>query len=719
MIVVMTGILFTSLQAMGVFHQLSIPWAEPVKSLLRVSHIFSFEVKELRFSCVVGSSPVRSFALRQAAPLVVIPIVATTIAVKKYACCCKNSVTHARLEATNAVGAIYTLFFISILLSALSPFLCYKHPNSNGESVLSDPSLLCFESTEHINMVIISCLSIVAVPLPLAAACVFGVFMYQTYIAKSDASRFFLAFRFLFFKYTPQRYYFQCIFLARSLCLCLIPAILRGQPSTQLLFVCLLLAVYVAVVSEQQPWQNKLSNKLDASMNVMLLIMLMCGALFLEDVPQRGAVSFLAMSAAVVVLAMGCLGLAIGVWSRLMPHPFYDYFLCHHKAHAAAQTRYLKIVMQETRRSCRVFIDSDDLKELDTLFDTVKTRVGHLVVYLTADTLKRPWCVGEIVSATRVSLVITRVKTPMFVAPSEEQISEPQSYVDSAGCNLSEYHIEWGDVTQAFHWLLHDSKEVRLPITYLGRAPIKLLAGELLSVHASQTRQPTLKDVSYASVVLSNDANNCEACAAGGILMARLSRHIYQVFEHGDCVLSDYDGDIPNLRRMTKQASAVVVILSEGCLMSVPVVTVICELEYLLDESLANLVPVSVNIPGFAFPTPAAIDEARANASGLATVYGNAMSGLLNSFFKNISILLPTHASQEALDIQAEEILNRISRITSAKNRRGSTISTSSDSSTTTTHRQIARKSAPANCGAVSDFNDDDVTANDWQYQAV
>eukprot|EP00971_Amphidinium_carterae_P324659 6452322-Amphidinium_carterae.1 len=53
------------------------------------------------------------------------------------------------------------------------------------------------------------------------------------------------------------------------------------------------------------------------------------------------------------------------------------------------------------------------------------------------------------------------------------------------------------------------------------------------------------------------------------ILMARLSRHIYQVFEHGDCVLSDYDGDIPNLRRMTKQASAVVVILSEGAPQSI------------------------------------------------------------------------------------------------------------------------------------------------------
>eukprot|EP00971_Amphidinium_carterae_P292175 5800014-Amphidinium_carterae.1 len=48
--------------------------------------------------------------------------------------------------------------------------------------------------------------------------------------------------------------------------------------------------------------------------------------------------------------------------------------------------------------------------------------------------------------------------------------------------------------------------------------------------------------------------------------MARLTRDIFQKFDHGDCVLSDYVEDIDSLRRLTKQASAVVVILSEGAL---------------------------------------------------------------------------------------------------------------------------------------------------------
>ena len=45
----------------------------------------------------------------------------------------------------------------------------------------------------------------------------------------------------------------------------------------------------------------------------------------------------------------------------------------------------------------------DNLKELDTLFDVVKSRVKHLIVLLTANTLRRPWCVGEIVTGLILS----------------------------------------------------------------------------------------------------------------------------------------------------------------------------------------------------------------------------------------------------------------------------------------------------------------------------
>ena len=40
--------------------------------------------------------------------------------------------------------------------------------------------------------------------------------------------------------------------------------------------------------------------------------------------------------------------------------------------------------------------------------------------------MSRPWCVGEIVTAVRGKLPITRLETSSFAAPAEEQYASPE-----------------------------------------------------------------------------------------------------------------------------------------------------------------------------------------------------------------------------------------------------------------------------------------------------
>merc|ERR1712137_720387 len=100
----------------------------------------------------------------------------------------------------------------------------------------------------------------------------------------------------------------------------------------------------------------------------------------------------------------------------------YDYMICHHKAEAGAQARLLKMHLCIKDR-LRVFLDSDNLTDLDTLLDTVKSKVRQVIVYLTRETLRRPWCAGEIVSAFQApSVKVLAVRTPTFWAPSARQL---------------------------------------------------------------------------------------------------------------------------------------------------------------------------------------------------------------------------------------------------------------------------------------------------------
>jgi len=425
----------------------------------------------------------------------------------------------------------------------------------------------------------------------------------------------------------------------------------------------LLLGSYIIIEAYLQPWRSGFCNAFDAGMNIALAEMLICGALFLEDTPQKEAVVFLATSVLVGIAAFAAAGVVVAVKRRVYPSPFYDFFVCHHKAHAAAQARYLKQLLQ-AKASVQVFIDSDDLKQLDTLFDVVKSRVRHLVVYLTSDTLRRPWCAGEVVSAIRAEIRITRLMTQSFVALSEEQLSSPDTYIDSVGCNLSEYNIQEHDVSNAFRAFFRNSSVTQQELSYdvLGTHRFAHAATVLLKqrVHKGP-HQPLQRG---AAVLVASDGDSDEANASVGILLHGISKDIFQVSEQGVCVMCDCTYDPMIATQIVQEAKAVVVVLSPGCLGKQMVFSAICDIQR-MQGFLAAPGPVSVNIPGFCFPNSETIEAAcDGNSAGIEP---DTAVNLLTAFFKNICISLPTHASQEAIDIQADEVFHRIQPLLVAK----------------------------------------------------
>lgn len=116
-------------------------------------------------------------------------------------------------------------------------------------------------------------------------------------------------------------------------------------------------------------------------------------------------------------------GICVGLYFRFRPTPYYHRFICHHKADAAAQARYLKILLH-MRTSQKVFIYSDDLSDLDTLFDTVRMHVGELLAFLTRKTLTRPWCAGEVATAFRANVKVLCVYGSGFVPPSQDDMAK-------------------------------------------------------------------------------------------------------------------------------------------------------------------------------------------------------------------------------------------------------------------------------------------------------
>merc|ERR1712159_475797 len=77
----------------------------------------------------------------------------------------------------------------------------------------------------------------------------------------------------------------------------------------------------------------------------------------------------------------------------------FQFFLCHHKAGAGAFSRTLKLFLSKQKNVTRkIFMDSDDLQDLDQLFGYVCTHTENFVIIVSPEIFKRPWCMGELVT---------------------------------------------------------------------------------------------------------------------------------------------------------------------------------------------------------------------------------------------------------------------------------------------------------------------------------
>mmetsp|Transcript_49750 Transcript_49750/g.91835 ORF Transcript_49750/g.91835 Transcript_49750/m.91835 type:complete len:261 (-) Transcript_49750:93-875(-) len=183
----------------------------------------------------------------------------------------------------------------------------------------------------------------------------------------------------------------------------------------------------------------------------------------------------------------------------------------------------------------------------------------------------------------------------------------------------------------------------------------------LLKLRVAEEAPRRLESVADCGILVATDVASDEANASAGILVARITKDVFQLCEQTIVTLGNYVPGLERTQELVRQAQAVVVLLSPGCMDSMLFLSIICELQQSQGRAAAPGA-ISVNITGFAFTSSAALEELCARHEKLALHYGNTCSDLLKSFFKNISIQLPTHASQDALDTQGDEIFRRIAQ---------------------------------------------------------
>ncbi|CAE8615264.1 unnamed protein product [Polarella glacialis] len=522
----MCGILFTGMQTLVVINSITLGSVEPISSIMRALTVLNFNLDILSLSCGFSIDPVSQYAIRQFIPLMLAFTIFVVCAGKKVLIK-PELVLHT--EFLNTLGTIFSALFLSIVVSALVPLVCYAHPGTNRSSILTIPSILCFQDQQHISMMILGILSFSVVSCPFWAFAMLGTWFFPRWVARGDESsnsRLWM-FRWLFYRFKPETYYYGIGFLTRSLLISLVPVLpgLRDDRASAVIMMCILLQASVVFQAWLQPWRAHLANIADAVMTSTLLLLLICNSMFTQFDVQRGNLETTSLAIFVIWISVGVLTAGWFLYMRVkssMYKPF-QYFICHHKAGAGSFSRLLKQLLTSSigfKKS--VFIDSDDLKDLDRLFDYVASSTDSLVILCSAEIMSRPWCLGEMVSAKGAGVKTIKLILPGFLPPSREFI---EGLVEKAQefSLLTERGITVAMVQDMLRWL-SDVPEISLP-AYAGMRSIQEAADMLVHNKTGPVLEHCDVFLPGTKVAVIVDHSSFEAAACGFVLAHLLRPH--------------------------------------------------------------------------------------------------------------------------------------------------------------------------------------------------
>jgi len=680
---ILFGLTISAIQLLGVFRSLAMEWFEPLATIFRLCSVVGFNIEVLRLSCSFRTGSLSMYVARQLITPFVACFVGIVILVKRRI---SSGPVDTLTEYSNALGTVYSALFISIASSCVLPFVCYDHPDNSSSSMLSDPAILCWSDDLHGQAVGIAVTAFIIVLLPFVVLVVWATWKYPAFVIDANnGGRMLQCFRFLFFRFKAEAYYYAAAFMLRSLVLCLIPAVVRNNAASQ---VCIMAAVIVMGHTLQtwlQPWRTAGVNFVDGVVTAGLLLMMFCGAASFDFAAEMATIQALGTICFTICTGSLVTGVVGFIIQRLSPSPWFQFFVCHHKRDAAAQARYIKVLLQ--MRGKKVFIDSDDLKDLDTLFDIVKSSVEHLVVYLTREVLTRPWCAGEIATSVKKGIRITKVHTPSFLPPTEENYTNIESYLDLTSTSLTQYAISYESVASALRTLLSTAyPTITMDPELAGLARISEVVSKLASgsndsskVMSStswkigsttsgkmgSTTTAVNKPFTSGMVLVSSDPSDDEASAAAGILVAKMRLALIGFMQEGVFMLAGED-DLTDdqAARYMQEARCIIVILSARTLRCPSQLKLIIQsmdivVEQKRTSSSVQFAAIPVSVPFFQFPSPDYFNE---DLPKYLTSSTEKDGGRIHMFFKRLAIAFATHASDDVIESQVTHVVAAIPR---------------------------------------------------------
>ncbi|CAJ1409089.1 unnamed protein product [Effrenium voratum] len=650
-----------AVQALGSIRQLSIAWVDPVREIIELTRLLTFDFDVIRISCIYGAdSPTMKFL----GQLLACPMGAFLIMVAWGLARLRGK--RMSLDSVfNLNGILLFALFITLTLAVLGPFQCIGNPDGSS-SMASNPGIICYDSAEHWTLIGLSIVGIICYPVTILVWATYTTVKYPSRINSGAGLQLVNRYRFLFQRFRPECYFYGLVLLVRNAFVALFPVMFVAAPEIQVVLMGALFVCGGALQVRTWPWRTEQANYADLIMTCFLQIVLL-GAAPLLEIDQAQSTEMLGWLLCVAVLGPFLAGLsAVGysIYRHFMPGDMFGIFLCHHKGGAGSLCRLLKLLAHR-HSNTNVFLDSDQLEDLDLIFDTIRAKTKSVVVVLTPELLKRMWCAGEIVTAHKNKVTTVPVICDGFIQLTEKTLEAiPDVWTAQQKQILANYGIDMEDVKKAYVWL-RDSLE-HLTLSRFGPAQgredivIEMLQRAKVSMKVFRSTAPVNGKVK-ARILITGSVTDAEALATVEVFQIMVQSHM-----RVECAMIRSDKEMTAYKPW---AYYFVVLFSRGMLRDPRFAQILLSTgagEEEPDPSVRQLEIVTVSADtGFEFPSAEFYKELEINGlgtEGLGPESGKLLSKAYRSLLNVLALPLSPMGSEGLLEKQVSEISRRFRR---------------------------------------------------------
>mmetsp|Transcript_28656 Transcript_28656/g.66458 ORF Transcript_28656/g.66458 Transcript_28656/m.66458 type:complete len:1743 (+) Transcript_28656:82-5310(+) len=461
---ILGGLAVNAVLNFNIYQGTSEIWNQPLGDFFEIMQIFRLDLNAMNFSCLTGSNnPVLRYAGEIMVPI--LAFFAMILGSFLTKCCIPRKKMHlvqlARPAFINTYGGIVSVFFISVSILTFKPFKCVKHP-SGIESLESNRNIRCWEDGDgHNAMVMLALLAVLIYPVSFLAMTGYLTLAYHRCLQKYG-SGFLEQTRFLFNRFHPQNYYFGFWFNVRSMMLALTPVVFSASFGMKMFSILGIFTLWFYAQMTKNPWRFPICDFFDSVLSPIQIVTVLCFALLAPAVSDENSVNPRNLGITVICCCMTSVGILIiaGVVKlieRLRGRRYWTFFLSHHKVACGLFARQVKLMIEEVVPSANIFLDVDNLENLDSLVFTVSSNTENMIVLLSSETLKRFWCAVEVAISylNKVNLVLMDTEHGATKLAKTEILEViPELWNDKEWSEFMECGVQLKDIDSSYQFLL-------------------------------------------------------------------------------------------------------------------------------------------------------------------------------------------------------------------------------------------------------------------------